>query len=457
MTDEQNNLTPSEGGGGNEDLGQAHDHAHSHDHSHGLDHDCDDPLHIQSGAELNVEELDPASRSLADALRVSFGVLTVVMVVMLVAFLFSGFFEVKENEVAIRLHFGSVVGEGSDRVLTPGIHFAWPEPIDEVIRVPTKPLTLALDRTFWFDVKEGEELEDLEKLQADRGLTPGRDGSLILGDRNIVHAYWSVTFNIPRESAFEFAETVGDVEKAKVVVRTAVERALVHMASVTNYDEFIRNANVRLAERYAQRLMREEKTGISISTINMNRYTEPIAAREAFKAVASAQQERDQAINAAKQEAEQLLGSAAKTYKEIYAAIGTYERALEAAGGDRNATKVKEAEDVLNKAIEDENAGGEVARIVLEATSHRDTVVQDLRSEAKSFEIALENYKKTPEIFMSRLLAKHRAAVLGGDVMVFYLPRDPGKRFQLIFNPDPKIMDELIRQKQDREIKGGKK
>ena len=73
-----------------------------HHHDHG-DHDHD--LEV-------AEQLDPAQQSLADALRVSFGFLKVAMVILVVFYLFSGFFNVPSREVSVRLRFGDQLNHG---------------------------------------------------------------------------------------------------------------------------------------------------------------------------------------------------------------------------------------------------------------------------------------------------------------------------------------------------------
>ena len=74
--------------------------------------------------------------ALNEALRSSFHIIRVLMVVLLFIFLFSGIFTVNPNEVAIKLRFGKPVGIGSSQLLRPGLHWAFPYPIDEVVRIP---------------------------------------------------------------------------------------------------------------------------------------------------------------------------------------------------------------------------------------------------------------------------------------------------------------------------------
>ena len=83
---------------------------HSHDHSHD-DHDHD---HADDNAPIR----DPAQKSLADALRVSFRVLSIVMIFVVIAYLLTGVQTVKPQEIGILKRFGRQVGlaQEGDRV-----------------------------------------------------------------------------------------------------------------------------------------------------------------------------------------------------------------------------------------------------------------------------------------------------------------------------------------------------
>ena len=80
--------------------------------------------------------LDPAQQSLADALRLSFGILKIVMIILAVFFLASGVFIVDQKQAALVLRFGRPVGGLRDpTVYEPGLHWALPYPIDRVVTV----------------------------------------------------------------------------------------------------------------------------------------------------------------------------------------------------------------------------------------------------------------------------------------------------------------------------------
>src|SRR5574341_1169062 len=79
---------------------------------------------------------DASTQALSDALRSSFAIVKVLMIGLVIAFLASGVRQVGPQEKAIRLRFGKPVGEGENALLGPGLHWAFPFPIDEIVRIP---------------------------------------------------------------------------------------------------------------------------------------------------------------------------------------------------------------------------------------------------------------------------------------------------------------------------------
>src|SRR5689334_9828543 len=80
--------------------------------------------------------VDAGSEALTEALRSSFGIIKVVMVLLVVVFLGSGFFTVEPQEQAMIIRLGKPVGEGQKALLGPGLHWSYPYPIDEYVKVP---------------------------------------------------------------------------------------------------------------------------------------------------------------------------------------------------------------------------------------------------------------------------------------------------------------------------------
>jgi len=75
-------------------------------------------------------ELDAAGKSLSEALRLSFIILKVIMIVLVILFFASGFRTIGPDEQALVLRFGKIRGEREERVLGPGLvgplRLTWP-------------------------------------------------------------------------------------------------------------------------------------------------------------------------------------------------------------------------------------------------------------------------------------------------------------------------------------------
>ncbi len=157
------------------------------------------------------DELDAAGKSLTDALRVSFVILKLIMAVLILLFFVSGIFRVQPNEQALVLRLGKIRGMGQERLLGPGLQWAFPAPIDEIVRIVTKKKqTLAID-SFWYFEREEDKLKG-RKPRPGPTLSPLRDGYCLTrndsvagtgeNDYNIVHAKWELTYTIARPELF---------------------------------------------------------------------------------------------------------------------------------------------------------------------------------------------------------------------------------------------------------------
>jgi regulator of protease activity HflC (stomatin/prohibitin superfamily) len=137
-------------------------------------------LHPAAPGKPAPAELDAAGKSLSEALNVSFIILKVIMIVLVVAFLASGFETVDSDEQALVLRFGKIRGVGEKRLLGPGAHWIFPYPIDEIVKIPVETqVNLAID-SFWYFQTSQEKLSGVDrKVPLDSPLNPLRDGYCI--------------------------------------------------------------------------------------------------------------------------------------------------------------------------------------------------------------------------------------------------------------------------------------
>jgi len=108
-------------------------------------------------AGVELDKMDPGSEALTEALRISFGVLKIVMLAVVGMFIWSGAYTVGANEQAIELRFGKIKGVGAEAIIETGLHWKWPAPIEEVIKLPLSIKELGIN-AFWHNQPEDSQL-----------------------------------------------------------------------------------------------------------------------------------------------------------------------------------------------------------------------------------------------------------------------------------------------------------
>ena len=193
----------------------------------------DDTLRAQSSGEHIDIELDPGFKALAKAFRLAFVVLTIIMIMLVVFFVISGFETVKSDEQAIVLRFGKIRGVGENRILKPRPwpYWVFPYPIETIIKVPVvKKVDLDIGSFWYFQTKE-ELLPEGPKSKPwiAPKLDPVKDGYCITrsetrsqniigsgSDYNIVHSKWRLTYQIDNLERFFKNVYVEDVKPGEV-------------------------------------------------------------------------------------------------------------------------------------------------------------------------------------------------------------------------------------------------
>jgi regulator of protease activity HflC (stomatin/prohibitin superfamily) len=395
--------------------------------------------------------LDPAQQSLAEALRVSFGILKLAMFALLVAYAFSGTFSVGSNEVALRLRFGDYVGDPGNRVLERGTYLAAPFPIEQIVKVDTRPAALSLDQEFWFET--GSEDTGLSRGQLQsrnaRPLNPLRDGSLITGDSNIVHAKWTLTWRVTDPVAF--LDNIGSKKDGAEFVRLVAQQGIVQAVSQQTADDLLRGiVNRELAVGLMQRRLDAARSGLSIDQLTLDKVTAPMRVAASFDAVTTAESERAGLIVSAQQQRARILGeTAGEAHQPLLGLIEGYEVATER--GD--AAAVAATQQSIDGAIETLSVngvplGGEVSRVINAAKTYRTQIVERVASEAQAFQELLPQYERNPRLVLSKLWEDARESILTGDVETFYTVAG---QLELQLNRDPALQKE--RQKEQLKLK----
>jgi len=353
-------------------MSDEHDH---HDHAH-------EP-HVAAPE-------DAGSQALAEALRSSFAIVKFVMVVLVVIFFGSGFFQVGTQEKAIILRFGKPVGEGPQALLGPGLHWSFPYPIDEVVRIPITEIQKVSSTIGWYAVTPEQELSG-NLPPAGPSLIPGVDGYVITADRNILHVRATLYYQVdnPVRYALKFAS-------ASNTVQNALNNALLYTAAHFKVDDVLYYDFAAFQDAVEQRvstLADQERLGITVKQCTVDK-APPRQLADVFAQVTEARQNQTRVLDDAH----------------------TYENG------------------VTN------NAGAQAAAIVSEAQSARNRYVQSLQAEAKAFSALLPNYQINPNLFKQQKLLQVMGEALTNADFKAYLPTSANGEpleLRLLLNREP--------------------
>ena len=276
--------------------------------------------------------VDTGSQALAEALRGSFAIVKFLMLVLVVVFLFSGFFTVRQQERAIILRFGRPAGVGNQVLLGPGPHWAWPYPIDEVIKVPSTEIQTIRSTVGWFATTPELEASGIEP-QATASLTPGFDGYVLTGDGNIAHTRATLRYRIADPVRCVFGFTAGtnntfNLNGISNVVQNALDNAIVYAAARFTIDDILTRDVTRFKEVIQQRvsdLASISQFGIVIEQCDVESRP-PRQLQDAFDRVTTAAQDRSKLLNEARSYAVQMVsqaGADATSLTNLAETIGT--------------------------------------------------------------------------------------------------------------------------------------
>jgi membrane protease subunit HflK len=376
-----------------------HDHGDGHDHDHGHDHSHDHgPKLISTDAskgapgsepdrELQME--DTGSQALSEALKSSFVIVRGLMVVMIILFFCSGIFTVQPNERALILRFGKPQNLTEDQLLGPGFHWAYPYPIDEVVKIPISQVYQVRSTIGWYAVAPEVEAAGLTPPGRD-SLDPGVEGYTISGDVNIMHVRATARYRIsdPISYVFGFTETSNTIQHA-------LDNAILLASAQFRVDDALRLNQTGFRERITSRLnqlINVSKLGIQLEPIDVV-VRPPNSLKAVFDDVLAAESERSKVINAANGYANSVVA----------------------------------------------RARGEAEAIVNGGQSDGTRILQTAMAESRYMEDRLAEYRRTPGLFHDRSLAEAMSRILTNAQEKFMMPErgDGARELRLLLGREP--------------------
>lgn len=403
------------------------------------------------------DKLDAAGKSLSEALRISFVILKVIMIVLVVIFLASGFRAVGSDEQALVLRFGKIRGIGEERLLGPGLHWVFPYPIDEIVKIPVqKKVNLPID-SFWYSLTSTELLNEGQtvKGRVPEKLNPVKDGYCITrgekqdrlftdmtdSDYNIIHCKLQLTYKINDPERFfrnvfvnlqnlEAGQNYTDVISREVaplledIIAGAVVAAMVDYTIDDIMFERVAGVTQQVTRLLQEQLDRIE-SGIQVVSMQLTDKTWPRQVDEAFQRSITASQESEKAKSEARTYYNNTLnGAAGPVAERLYAAL--YDKT------------VTEAE---KEQLWSQLAGAGQEKIV-QSRAYRTKVVESARANAEYLRRILPEYRKRPELITREIYVAALEQVLNNadDKFIIQPTEGPGgTEIRISLNRDPTL------------------
>lgn len=416
-------------------------------------------------AETDRYSMDPAQQSLADALRITYRLLQVVMLLLVVLFLGSGFQTIGASERGVKTAFGKVTA--SD--VLPGSVWNWPYPVGEVVRVSTAQQVVTLWDSFYPKLTREQELRPREQLvNIKPTLKPGVDGSLITADGNIAHTRWEIAYRVDRVA--QYIDHIYQPDEQRIV-RAAVERGVVRAVAEIEIDSLLKQvasseegasgSTGALSSRVrsiAQETLDQIGSGIEIEEVILTDKMAPLPVYKKFNEVTTASSRAAQQREQAAQFKLSALNSAAGlAHGVLLREINDYERAIETDDTELAESILTRIHSIIDGEIVDDNGrkvsvSGDVTTIINEAKQHRTNVIAEARSSATTFAAKLESYRENPDVFLANELRIAWESFNNNALAeIAILPESTD--LSIVLNRDPDIVKELEKARSEKQAK----
>lgn len=420
--------------------------------------------------ESRAASMEAANRSLADALKITYRLLQLVMVGLVALFVLSGFQQVNQSETGIRVELGRIKADN----LEPGFQFSLPYPLGEIVKIQRGSQTLELDESFWPSMRPEDRRKSLDEMGVGSPyVEPGKDGSLLTGDNNIAHAQLSIVFS--RVKPADFIKNIYAPHE-QALVRAAVERAAVSVAASITIDDLLKpggtagagaeNSIESRIRQIAQRTLDEAGSGLEIAQVLIRTATPPLNLRKDFGQVQIAQsnagKEREQALG----ERSQILnGVAGSAHTAILDLIDDYEKAIElndepaaqlvldsinlVLDGERNGQGIE----LAGRSYPELQLSGFVAQMISDAQQYRSTIVQQSQRESETFGAKLAQYHANPSLFLSGALVEAMQTFYNSPLVEPIWSPPTTDPLELALTRDPQVSRDAERAQKEKELK----
>jgi membrane protease subunit HflK len=349
-----------------------------------------------------------------------------------------------------------------DEPLSPGLHLAWPYPIDEKVPISTSLRSLDVD-AFWLRLSEREKTLPLSALAArGRGLDPATQGALLTGDRGVMHVLLSIEYSVSdrvrlRAERIDPAEQVPDVilfaknvRDEQELLESVIEDATVAEAARTTANVIWKDPRqlAQAVRRRAQQALDDMETGILLEKVAAEQSYFPLQAKREFLGVSQAENRRRELIKQAESKRiERLLSVAGPAWDKL-------DRLIERL--DQLGDQPQQREQVIDQIGEIlvTRAAGEAGGTIRRAQQQREDILERTLAEVARFQAYLAEYRQSPQLVRDRLRAEMLGDLLAKPGLVKWWLPDRSKRLILSLSKDPEEIRQAARKRMEAKTEG---
>ena len=220
------------------------------------------------------------------------GFVGVVILVAIGLFLWTAYYTVPSDSVAVVQRFGKFLKE-----VPPGLHFKWPLGVDTASIVPVKR---QLKQEFGFATPGAS-----DPFQSPGRSDATRETQMVTGDLNAALVEWVVQFRISDPVKYLF-----EVREPRETLRYVSESVMREVVGDRTVDEVITIGRQEIeneALTKMQALSTKYAMGISIDQVQLKNINPPQPVQESFNEVNQAQQEKEKLINEARRDYNKVI------------------------------------------------------------------------------------------------------------------------------------------------------
>jgi membrane protease subunit HflK len=200
----------------------------------------------------------------------------VILVIIVVLWMASGFYVVDEREHAVVTRFGRYI----ETVDKSGLHWHLPTPIEQ---------------------RELVNVTEVRSLEVGIASSNGtnEEGTMLTGDQNIIQMQLEIQYNIKSARDFLYNNRLNSIDGRDIVKQTA-ETAIREVVGRNKVDYVLNEGRGKIAEdtqALMQALLNKYGSGISITRVNISDVQPPEPVQAAFADAVKARQDRARLVN----------------------------------------------------------------------------------------------------------------------------------------------------------------